>query len=145
MKSKLKKELLIGLSAIVIVIVVTIFSVQKIYQREDLALLQLNFINTVLKAKLCFDENGVVQDASQGREGQVFICSRQDVVKDTFPILNSLSKRGIKYKYLSSQKCFARKCDKEGEETNKGGRINIGRGNKLVLSCNVAEGICRTK
>jgi hypothetical protein len=148
--TKFKRELLFGISAIIFIVLMTVVSVKKIHQREDLALLQIDFTDTMTKAKLCFDKDGVVQDPSQGREGKVFICSKQSIVKDVFPILKKLSRREFNYKYLSSQKClptgkagFGRKCAKEGEDGNKGGRINIGRGNRLVLSCDVAEGVCR--
>lgn len=141
--SKFKRELLFGIGVIVLIVLMTVISVKKIHQREDLALLQIDFTDTMTKAKLCFDKDGVVQDPSQGREGKVFICSKQNIIKDTFPVLKKLSRRGLNYRYLSSQKCFGRKCIKEGEEGNRGGRINIGRGRMLILSCDVAEGVCQ--
>jgi len=141
--SKIKRELLFGVGAIVLIVLMTIISVRKTHQREDLALLQIDFTNTVIKAKKCFENNGIVQDPSQGQEGKVFICSNQETVGDIFPILKKLSRRGLGYKYLSSEKCFDRKCIQRGQDNNKGGRINIGRGNRLILSCNVANGVCQ--
>lgn len=145
MDSKLGRELLFGVGAIASIILMTVVSVAKTHQREDLALLQIYFTDTVIKSKKCFDSDGVVQDPSRGEEGKVFICSNQVVVKDTFPILKKISRRDFRYKYLSSDKCFDRRCAKRGQEGNAGGRINISRGNKLVLSCNVAEGVCQTQ
>ena len=149
MESKLGRELLFGMGSIVLVVLMTFIGVKKIHQREDLALLQIDFTDVMMKAKLCFDEGGIVQDPSQGREGQVFICNNQNIIEDTFPVLKELSGRGFGYRYLSSQKCLPtgeaslnKKCIEKGKEGNKGGRINIGRGRKLILSCNVAEGVC---
>ena len=102
-------------------------------------------MDTIIKAKICLDRGGTVQDPGQGEEGKVFICSKQKIVKDVFPVVKKLSERGYDYKYLLADKCFGWKCPKKGEEGNKGGRINIGRGNKLVLSCDVAEGICQNR
>jgi hypothetical protein len=141
--NKIQRGLLSGVGAIALIILMTVVSVRKTHQREDLALLQIDFTGTIIKSKKCFDSDGVVQDPSRGEEGKVFICSNQEIVKDTFPILKKLSRRGLGYKYLSSEKCFDRKCTKRGQDNNKGGRINIGRGNHLVLSCNVAKGVCR--
>jgi len=143
--NKIQRDLLFGVGAIVLIILMTGVSVRRTHQREDLALLQIDFTDTVIKSKKCFDSDGVVQDPSGGAEGKVFICSNQEIVKDTFPILKKLSRRGLEYKYLSSEKCFDRKCIKEGQDNNKGGRINIGRGKHLVLSCDVAKGVCRGK
>lgn len=142
MESKLGRELLFGVGSIALVVLMTFIGVKKIHQREDLALLQIDFTDVMMKAKLCFDEGGIVQDPSQGREGKVFVCSKQNVVEDSFPVLKQLSRRGFEYRYLSAQKCFDKKCIEKGEDGNKGGRINIGRGRRLILSCNVAEGVC---
>ena len=150
MKNEFLRKILLEIGAVVLVILATAFSIKKIHQREDLALLQIDFTKVMIQAKLCFDKKGVVQDPSQGEEGKVFICSNQNITKDVFPVLKELSRRKYNYKYLSSEKClekhwwnFKKECAKKGEDDNKGGRINIGRGHSLVLSCNVAEGFCK--
>jgi hypothetical protein len=151
-KKKIKREIIIVLGLMAFLIFITFYSVQKIHQREDLALLQMDFTETIALAKICFDNKGVVQNPAQGTEGKVFICSKQDVVTETFPVLKKLSRRKLNYKYLSPEKCltsnwvnFSQECVKQGEDGNEGGRINIGRGNKLVLSCNIAEGFCQVR
>ena len=151
-KNKFVKEFLIGVGAVIFVVLMTIFAVKKIHQREDLALLQIDFTDTIVEAKLCLENKGIVQDPSQGRQGKVFICSNQDVVKNTFPVLQKLSRRGFKYNYLSSKKClpsrqtgFNRGCDNDDESDDEIKRINIGRGSKLVLSCDVVEGVCSVR
>ena len=142
---KILREIKYSLFFLGLIILIAIFSVKKIQRREDLVLLQIDFTDIVLKSKICFDKGGVVQDASRGEEGKVFICNKQDIITDTFPILKKMSHRNLPYKYLSSQECFAKKCDKYGEGNNKAGRINIGLGHRLVMSCNIAEGICNIK
>ena len=161
-KNKFVKEFLVGVGAVIFVVLMTIFAVKKIHQREDLALLQIDFTDTIVEAKLCLENKGIVQDPSQGRQGKVFICSKQNIVKNTFPVLQKLSRRGFKYRYLSSKKClpadeaglpsrqigFNRGCDNDdGDDKNNDEvkRINIGRGNKLVLSCDVIEGVCSVR
>jgi hypothetical protein len=139
--TKFKRELLVGVIIIFCIIFVTGISVRKIHQREDLALLQIDFTGTVVNVKKCFESGGVVQDPSLGEPGKVFICSNQDIINDTFLNLQKLSRRNFKYRYISSKKCFSRNCS-DNESDNKIKRINIGRGNKLVLSCDIAEGIC---
>jgi hypothetical protein len=145
MQNNVKKELIFGVGAIVCVILMTFLSVKKIQQREDLALLQVDFTDIIIEAKLCLENKGIVQDPSQGRQGKVFICSNQDIAKDTFPVLQKLSRRGFEYRYLAPEKCFSGKCDGDSENDNGVKRINIGRGNKLVLSCDVAEGVCQSR
>ncbi len=140
--TKFKRELWLGVGAIIFVVLMTVLSVEKIQQREDLALLQVDFTDSIIEAKLCFDNKGIVQDPSQGRQGKVFICSKQDIARNTFPALQRLSRRGFEYRYLSPEKCLKGRCDKGDEVDGAVRRINIGRGNKLVLSCDVAEGVC---
>ncbi len=139
-KNNLRKELLLGVSAIGLIILMTIISVNKIHQWEDLSLLQLDFTDTIVEAKICLDKGGIVQDPSHGEQGKVFICSSQKITKGIFPSLEKLSRRGYHYEYLSSDKCFNKECAKK-ENT----RVNIGKGRRLILSCDIVTASCQMK
>jgi hypothetical protein len=140
-----KKELFIREIVLLIVltgvvIVTTLLVIRGIKLREDLSFLQIDFTDTIIEAKRCLDKGGTVQNVSQSQESEkIFVCSRQDLSSATYPDLSKLSRRGIKYKYLSPEKCLTKKCDK------KKTRINIGRGLRLVLSCDIEKGFCQMK
>jgi hypothetical protein len=139
-KELLIKEIILLVILTGVVIGTTLLVIRGIKLREDLAFLQIDFTETVLEAKKCLVGGGVVQDVSLGKEPtEVFVCSRQDLSSATYPDLNQLSRRGVKYNYLSPERCLEKKCDK------KKPRINIGRGSKLVLSCDVEAGFCQMK
>ncbi len=134
-----QKEILLVISLMGVVVITTLFTIHLIKIREDLSFLQIDFTDVLIEAKKCLAGGGIVQDPSQGEEGRVFICNRQDLSEMTYPILRDLSRRHLNYKYLSSEKCWQQKCDA------KKSRINIGRGWRMVMSCDVEKGRCEVR
>ncbi len=136
---KQKKELFLGVGLMGVVIVTTLFTIRLIKIREDLSFLQIDFTDILVEAKRCLAGDGIVQDPSLGEEGKVFVCSRQDLSRITYPVLSDLSRKNLKYKYFSSEKCLQQKCNFQEP------RINIGRNNRLLMSCDIRRGRCEIK
>ncbi len=133
------KELFLGIGLMGVVILTTLFTIHLIKIREDLSFLQIDFTDVLIEAKKCLAGSGTVQDPSMGEKGKVFICNRQDLSEMTYPILKDLSRRHLNYKYLSAEECWQQKCDP------KKPRINIGRGWRMVMSCDVERGRCEVR
>lgn len=126
------------------VIMFTIFAIQTIKSREDLVFLQIDLTDIVIEAKKCLNSEGKIQDIYEATHNganpeEVFICTKQNITKAVYPNLQKLSRRHFNYKYLSPKKCLAKPC-----EDNKT-RLNVGRGRRLVLSCDLEKGKCDFK
>jgi len=139
MLKKKTREILFIISLMGVVVSITLFSIYTIKLREDLSFLQIDFTDVLIEAKKCLAGGGKIQDPSLGDEGKVFICTKQNITKATYPVLKKISRQHLKYKYTSSQKCLKQKCNPQNP------RINISRGWRLVMSCDIQKGRCEVK
>ena len=132
---------------LVIVVAATVaFGSWVIYQikfNEDLALLQIDLIDTLVAARKCWEQKGEVQDIYQAVQkgknpSKVLICKNERITKAVYPDLAALSVYHLDYHYLPADRCLKAICRSSGP------RLNIGRQGKLLLSCDLAKGFCLT-
>jgi len=126
------------------VIAFTSWIIYQIKLNEDLTLLQIDLMDTLIAAKKCLEEKNEIQDIYQAIEKgkspeNILVCKNKEITAAVYPDLKNLSAYHLDYDYLPADKCLAKTCSLSGP------RLNIGRKGKVLLSCDLATGYCQAR